>query len=43
MGKIDLTPFIREDNGSEVIIDLPCKENERAFSTDIRHGRLLLR
>ena len=31
MGKIDLTPFIRDDNGSEVIIDLPCKENERAF------------
>ena len=31
MGKINLTPFIREDNGSEVIIDLPCKENERAF------------
>lgn len=31
MSKIDLTPFIKEDNGSEIIIELPCKENERAF------------
>ena len=31
MGKIDLTPFIREDKGSEIIIDLPCKQTERAY------------
>ena len=31
MSKIDLTPFIKEDKGSEIIIELPCKENERAF------------
>lgn len=31
MGKIDLTPFIRHGSCSEMIIDLPCKMNERAF------------
>ena len=31
MSRIDLTPFIRENNGSEIMIDLPCKSTERAF------------
>ena len=31
MSRIDLTPFIREDKGSEIIINLPCKSTERAF------------
>ena len=31
MGRIDLTPLVREDNGSEIILDLPCKATERAF------------
>jgi len=31
MNQIDLTPFIRESSSSEIIIDLPCKESERAF------------
>ena len=31
MNRIDLTPFIREDKGSEIVVDLPCKMTERAF------------
>ena len=31
MSRIDLTPFIREDRGSEIVIDLPYRSTERAF------------
>ena len=31
MSRIDLTPFIREDKGSEIVIGLPCKSTERAY------------
>ena len=31
MSRIDLTPFIREDNGSVIVIGLPCKSTERAL------------
>ena len=31
MNAFDLKPLIIEDKGSEIVLDLPCSEDERAF------------